>query len=457
MRKIEQRSAVCLLLCTALLLGSILLALRFFVAGPRWAAFSANRHLYNSQGQLAVGRVLDRDGDLLSYVNSEGQRVYYENPEVRRSTLHAVGDRSGNVGTGALTAFSRQLSGYNLFTGAYTPMGTGNDLYLTLDAHLNYVAHRAMAGRKGTAAVYNYQTGEILCMYSAPNFDPDDPPVIEAEDPAYDGIYVNRFLQSTYPPGSVFKLVTLSAAIENLADWDSRSFTCTGSTLVGDEVITCPAAHGELTAQGALAVSCNGFFATLAAELGGDILARYARQSGLTASYSVSGLSCARGSFDLEGAQEGEVAWAGVGQHRDLVNPCAVMVYMGAIARGGEAAIPQLVLETRSSLDMPLGSYLKKRTGSLLSADTARILTQLMAENVMESYGPQRFPDMDICAKSGTAEVGGGKAPHAWFAGFLRGSETPYAFVVVIENGGSGSTAAGGVAAEILKALVETD
>ena len=457
MRKIEQRSAVCLLLCTALLLGSILFFLRFVVEGPRWASFSANRHLYGPGGTLAVGRVLDRDGDVLSYVNSDGRRAYYENSDVRRATLHAVGDLEGNVGTGALSAFADQLSGYDLLTGAYSPMGAGNDLYLTIDAHLNYVAHRAMAGRKGAAAVYNYQTGEILCMYSSPNFDPADPPVIDPEDPAYDGIYVNRFLQSTYPPGSVFKLVTLAAAIENLNDWDSRSFTCTGSTLVGGESVTCPAAHGELTVQDALAVSCNGFFASLAAELGGPVLSRYARQGGLTSSYSVSGLSSAKGSLTLESASDGEVGWAGVGQHRDLVNPCAVMVYMGAIAWGGEAAVPQLVLETRSSLNFPLSFYLKKKTGTMLEPGTAGILAELMAENVQRSYGPERFPNMDICAKSGTAEVGGDQTPHAWFTGFLRDSGAPYAFVVVIENGGSGSAAAGAVAADILNALVNGD
>ena len=85
---------------------------------------------------------------------------------------------------------------------------------------------------------------------------------------------------------------------------------------------------------------------------------------------------------------------------------------------------------------------------------TAEMLADMMANNVQTAYGAGRFPNMDICAKSGTAEVGGGKAPHAWFAGFLRGEDTPYAFVVLVENGGSGSDAAGNVAAKVLDALV---
>ena len=449
MRKIEKRAAVCLILAAALLLGSLVFAFRFVTSGSRWAAY-----LYTFSGQTPVGRVLDRDGDILSYVNSDGKRVYYENPAVRRAVLHAVGDAQGKIGTGALTAFSDRLSGYNLFTGAYSPLGEGNDLYLTIDAHLNYVAHQAMAGRKGTVAVYNYETGEVLCMYSAPNYDPADPPEIRDGDEAYEGVYLNRFLQSTYPPGSVFKLVTLAAAIENLPDWDTWTFTCTGSAQVGEESVTCLKAHGELTAKEALAVSCNGFFATLAAKLGPETLEKYARQAGLTSQYSVSGLSTAAGSFGMEGATDGQTGWAGVGQYNDLVNPCGVMVYMGAIARGGAAAVPQLILKTESSLDFPLSFYLKKRTGTLIREDTARILTEFMANNVQTTYGAGRFPNMEVCAKSGTAEVGGGKTPHAWFAGFLRGEDTPYAFVVVVENGGSGSEAAGSVAASVLNALV---
>ena len=77
----------------------------------------------------------------------------------------------------------------------------------------------------------------------------------------------------------------------------------------------------------------------------------------------------------------------------------------------------------------------------------------MMHRNVTETYGAGRFPNMDVCAKSGTAEVGGGN-PHAWFAGFLRGTDTPYAFVVLVENGGGGSSVAGTVAGKVLDVIV---
>ena len=454
MKKIEKRALLCLLLAAALVLGLGVYALRYVCYGGRWVSFAANRHLYNSAGQLSVGRVLDRDGDVLSWVDEDGKRRYYDSATVRRATLHAVGDAQGKIGTGALTAFADRLSGFNLITGAYSPLGTGNDLYLTIDARYNYIAYQALDGRKGAVGVYNYETGEILCMVSSPTYDPLDPPEDMEDNPAYEGVYLNRFLSGTFPPGSVYKTVTLAAALECIPDLAQRTWTCTGSTDVGGEAITCPRAHGELDIEDALACSCNGVFAQLAAELGGETMARYTQQAGLTSSYSVNGLNTAAGRFQFDGLSQGQLGWAGVGQASDLANPCAIMVYMGAIAAGGRAAVPRLILKTEAPLGLPSLPALTHRTKTLVSSDTAGTLAEMMANNVLETYGASRFPNMDICAKSGTAEVGGGKAPHAWFAGFLRNADAPYAFVVLVENGGSGSDTAGTVAARVLDAVV---
>ena len=454
MKKIEKRAGICLLLALCLCLGLTLFTGRFIRDGGSWASFAANRHLYNGQGQLKVGRVLDRDGDMLSEVDGSGKRTYYKNSTVRKATLHAVGDPQGRIGAGALLAFADKLSGYNLLTGAYTPLGEGNDLYLTLDARLNYEAYQALNGRKGAVGVYNYKTGEILCMVSAPSYDPLDPPDIQAGDERYDGVYVNRFLQGTFVPGSVFKTVTLQAAIERIPDLFDRTWTCTGSTVVGGEPVTCPSAHGELDIYGALAHSCNGVFAQLAAELGADTMRSYTEKAGLTGTYSVNGLKTAAGRFPFAGTTENQLGWAGVGQYNDLMNPCALMVYMGAIGNGGRAAVPQLISKTITPLGLPASFYLPHKTGRLVGARTADTLADMMASNVTENYGTRRFPNMDICAKSGTAEVGGSKAPNAWFAGFLRNEDAPYAFVVVVENGGSGADAAGTVAGRVLNLLV---
>ena len=235
MRKIEKRSVFCLILAALLGIGLAFFCFRFVADGDDWASYPYNRHLYNNQGVLKGGTIIDSRGVVLSTLSEDGERVYNEDGTIRRATLHAVGDPAGNIGAGALTAFADKLSGYNLLTGAYSPLGTGNSVYLTIDSELNRVAYEALGGQSGTVGVYNYKTGEILCMVSAPTFDPADPPNIAADDPAWDGVYVNRLLSANSIPGSIFKVVTLNAAIENIPDLFQRKWTCTGSVNIGGE------------------------------------------------------------------------------------------------------------------------------------------------------------------------------------------------------------------------------
>ncbi len=451
MKKIENRAFVCLLLALALGAGMILFLFRYLTQGGSWASSAFNRHLYNTQGQLTAGTVLDRDGDVLSSAEN-GERTYYDSETVRKATLHAVGDLQGNIGTGALNAFAGKLTGWNLVNGAFGA-GRGGELTLTIDARYNYEAYQALNGHAGTVAVYNYKTGEILCMVSAPSYDPlNVPEDIETND-RWKGAYVNRFLSSAFTPGSVYKTVTLAAALELLPDLENRTWNCAGFLQIGDETIVCSGVHGEQDIAAAFANSCNSAFAEIAVELGADALQKHTEKAGLTASCRLDGLSTARGSFDWD-LSEGRLGWAGVGQDKDLVNPCALMVYMGAVANGGRAAEPYLILQTKNGLGIPSLPRWSHKTRTLIDSGTAGKLAELMAGNVERTYGRERFPNMDLCAKSGTAEVGEGEAPHAWFAGFLRNADAPYAFVALVEHGGGGSSVAGNVAARVLDVIV---
>ena len=91
----------------------------------------------------------------------------------------------------------------------------------------------------------------------------------------------------------------------------------------------------------------------------------------------------------------------------------------------------------------------------LWSADTCGTLAEMLRNNVQETYGQSRFGDLPVCAKSGTAEVGQGKAPHSWFAGFVDSDTLPLAFVVLSENSGGGAEIAGQMAAEVLLTAAE--
>lgn len=451
MRKIEKRAVLCLIIALALIAGLGLFCFRFVKNASDWAAYPYNRHMYSNSGQLLSGTILDRDGDVLTEVK-DGERVYYPDATVRRATVHAVGDGSGYIGTGALTAFADRLSGYNLITGGYSPLGSGRNLTLTLDAYLNVSAYNAMDGRQGTVGVYNYKTGDILCMVSTPSFDPENPPDASS---AEDGIYLNRFLSSAQVPGSIFKTVTLTAALENLPDLKDRTFTCTGETTVGGTVITCPKPHGKMDIESAFANSCNGVFGSLAAELGGDTMTKYVEQAGLTRRMSVDGIMTAAGHYDVSEADKGQIGWSGVGQYTDTVNPCNMMAYMGTIANGGTAAVPRLILDITTPSGIPTSWQRTEETDTLVQGGTAAQVKEMMKNNVVQTYGTDRFRGLDIGAKSGTAEVGGDKRPNAWFAGFLDDPEHPYAFIVLVENGGGGASVAGEIAATVLQACVD--
>jgi peptidoglycan glycosyltransferase len=453
MKKINHRAIICLVLAAALVLGLGVFLVRYAMSGSKWASAAFNRHLYSSTGELTSGTVLDRNGKVLTSVDADGTRTYCSGATRRKAVLHVVGDRYGNIGTGALTAFADKLTGFNFINGAFGAR-QGSRITLTVDADYNEVAYEALNGAKGTVGVYNYRTGEILCLVSSPSYDPlHVPDDLETSD-AYKGAYLNRFFSSTFTPGSVFKTVTLAAAVENIPDLFDRTWTCTGSTQIGDGTVTCPYAHGKENIYGALANSCNMVFGQLAVELGADTLQKYTEKAGLTARYSVDGIPTAKGTFDFQGDTDNELAWAGIGQYHDAVNPCSLMVYMGAIASGGKAAVPRLILKTSNSSGLPTSLRLTRKTGTLIAADTAHALADMMANDVTATYGAGRFPNMDLCAKSGTAEVSGRQAPHAWFTGFLRDADHPYAFVVLVENGSSGSSVAGSVAAKVLDTMV---
>ncbi len=438
MKKVKRRAASALLISAALIVGMVVFLIQLVDNGHSWAMFQANASVY-SGGILDTGTLTDRNGTVLAQAGG-GSYSYASDALTRTACLHVVGDYSGNIGTGALQAFADKLAGYSLVNGVYSADGRGQTVALSIDADLNKTAYSALAGRSGAVLVSNYKTGEILCMVSSVSYDPNT--TIDATDSAYEGVYLNRTISSTYTPGSVFKLVTTIAAIETMPDLFSRSFSCAGSaTLPDGSVVNCTGWHGQQTIEQALANSCNCAYAELSLELGADTLAEYTQALGLTESASIDGIPTAAGRFDKAEAGTGDLAWSGIGQYHDLVCPFAMLRLVSAVANGGELATPTLLSGGGGG------------TEALLSAGTAARLGEMMAYNVSYAYGTWRFPGLDICAKSGTAEVGDGSS-HAWFVGYLDSEETPLAFTVVIEHGGGGLDQAGAVANTVLQAAV---
>ncbi|MDR1299752.1 MAG: penicillin-binding protein [Oscillospiraceae bacterium] len=443
MIRIKRRARSALLLAALLVGGVCFYAARFALQGGRWAASYVNRAVY-ADGRLAVGELTDRNGVVLASPGGTGI-VFAEDEKLRRAALHVTGDAAGNIGTGALTAFKSQLIGYDIVNGVYARGGAGGQVALTVDSRLQTAAYDALANRRGCVIVSDYETGDIVCVASSPTFDPAFPPESAELDARYEGVYINRAISSAYIPGSIFKLVTSAAAIENIGDIYSRVFECSGSTDVGGDTVTCTQAHGSLTFEDALAVSCNVTFAQLSLELGADTLARYADEFGLTRRHAIDGIETAKGGFDKGGEGSPELAWSGVGQYNDTVCPAAMLRLVSAIAGDGAAAHLRLVSRGAVSRLIP------PATERLMAADTARQLALMMNYNASRTYGASNFPGLELYAKSGTAEVGGGKQPHAWFTGYITNDGCHLAFTAIVENGGSGASAAGAVVNAVLQ------
>ena len=158
--------------------------------------------------------------------------------ETRRATVHAVGDPGGNIASGAINVFKSQLIGYDILNGTYDNSSQGKKIRLTIDAEANVAAYEALGGRTGLVGVYNYKTGEVLCMVSTPTFDPADR--LPDEDDG-EGYYFNNFLDGKLTPGSTFKLVTAAAVIDNIDNRDSYTFDCDGENeRVRDGLHRCP-------------------------------------------------------------------------------------------------------------------------------------------------------------------------------------------------------------------------
>lgn len=438
MKRVRNRALITLCLTLLLVLGMVLFLGRWMFQGRDWVGFFGNSVYYSR------GTIYDRNG-LLLYDGEAG--AYADSKSMRKATMQLVGD--SNVATSVRSTQADRLSGYNPVTG--TAFGS-HDLYLTIDAKLNETAYEALNGHKGVVALYNYKTGEILCLVSAPSFDPLNPPA-NLDDDRYEGAYLNRFFSSTFVPGSIFKVVTTAAVLEYKKDWESFRYTCPGSVSFGDRSVTCPYQHGaDMTLQQAFARSCNCAFAQLALELEGTRLQTMMKRAGLLSSLEISDVTTATGSFVVGAPGSIDLAWSGSGQYQDMVNPGSFLTLMGGIANRGTAVVPTLIKkETVADSKIPSIQFQRKASHKVFSSAICDKLATMMRSNVTEVYGQEQFGSLAVCAKSGTAEVGGGNPPHSWFAGFVDGDSNPLAFVVLVENGGSGAQVAGSVAAKILR------
>jgi len=452
MNRVTKRSWIMGLFILVLLAGMLFFLGEYALKAKNWVVFSGSPHLYNGSN-IGTGIITDRSGEVLLDMNQG--RSYSASETTRKSTLHWLGDRHGYIRAGAVSHYAADMAGFDIVSGVYNVAGEAGTAELTISAKVHNAALKAMGNRKGTVAVYNYKTGEILCALSTPTYDPDNVPNIEGDaGGAYDGVYVNRFLQSAYVPGSIYKVVTTAAALECVEGIEDMTFTCNGKIEYGTEAVTCEGWHGKQTMRTALANSCNCAYAQIAELVGKTNMEKYVHKFGLTEPLSFDGVTTAKGNYDVTYTAPVSFAWSCIGQYTDLINPARFMTFMGAIAGDGTGALPRIMERVDCGDDTTYQAKTEK-TDRLMSKQTAKTLQEYMRNNVISVYGSGNFPGMTVCAKSGTSELGGEEISNAMFSGFVMDEQYPLAFMVVVENGGYGSGTCVPILSKVLTACKE--
>ena len=453
MKRILKRSTLILVFTLLFIGGASFFCVELVFNADDWANQPYNAHISGNGGLEQAGAVYDRNGTVLAKTQGT-DRVYNENYSVRVGLLHTVGDNSLNISTAVQSKYRSQLTGYSLIWGLNMPQSlrTSHDITLTVDANASAAAYDALSayGKQGACVVYNYKTGEVISSVSTYSYDPEAPPEInEDNEHEYEGVYLDHVLSSSYTPGSIFKLVTAAAAIENIPDLFERTWYCEGHEDIGGAEVRCVdgEAHGTLDFYGALEHSCNIVFAELAVELGPEKMTAAAEKMGINLSYEIDDVSTAKGHYDVSKATTNELAWSGVGQYNDEVNPMQMAILCGAIANGGNSVNP---------------TYIKSGTGDLLKmiglndTKSRELLKSSTASTLSQSMPSYTFGSLSVRAKTGTAEVGDEKSPNAWMVGFSTDEDCPLAFACVVEDAGFGSQYARPVAETAMQSAAQS-
>ena len=162
-----------------------------------------------------------------------------------------------------------------------------------------------------------------------------------------------------------------------------------------------------------------------------------AKKMGINMSFEFDDVQTAMGYFDVSKADRNQLAWSGIGQYSDKVNPMQMAIICGAIANGGTGIAPSYIKDGTGDLLSLIGIKGNKKY-DLVAPATAQKLDEVMRYTITDYYGDDLFGGLSVCAKTGTAEVGEEKLPNAWMVGYAKDADCPLAFACVVEDSGFG-------------------
>jgi peptidoglycan glycosyltransferase len=441
------------------------------IRAPELLARADNPRLVEAERRVRRGRILDRNGVTLAYdrVSDDGttERVY-PRPEM----VHVTGFYNLRYGVSNIEAtYDETLRGLAgrpplqvLTDGLLHRPQIGSDVMLTLDTNLQVAADTALGGRRGAVIVLDPYTGAILALVSHPAYDPNRlDETWEALRESPDTPLLNRATQGLYPPGSVFKTVTLAAVLEAGLASPGEVFTdVTGTFQVDDFTVQCQNHPGRTTFDllHAYAYSCNVAFAELGLRLGAERLVGVARRFGFeeVPALEIPVETSRLVSISSDVMDEATLAATAFGQGELAVTPLQMALVAAVVASGGQMPAVHLVQAVQDGFGQ-WHEPARAASHPAISPYTAEQLRTAMVLAVEEGNAEEAaLPGITVAGKTGTAQVGEpGQLPHAWFIGFAP-AEAPQAVVVVlVENGGEGGQVAAPVAREVLERVLTTD
>lgn len=370
---------------------------------------------------------------IIGYCNNSENKGIYGLERKYNDVLVSDGELSLTV-----DSVGRILPGYGL---NYSSDKEGGKVYTSLDYEIQKIGEKALkkyAVKGGAVIIADAENGGILCSASYPIFDP------EKTDEAYGSSLVNKAVQTSYPPGSVFKIIVAAAAIEEGIIKPGDVFTCSGRENLFGVEIKCgkKEGHGEITFEEGFSKSCNCVFIQLGRELGSEKILKMAERFGLGEKV----LCCLEEESSGCLADDAQTAGAGIGnlsigQGETEITCVQAAEIAGIVACYGNN--PNLhLIEAKEQI----------KEEKIVSFRTALILRNLMCQVVEDGTG--RRAGEDSAGKSGSAQsyINGEKKVHGWYTGFFPVDNPEYIVSVFVEDGG-GAAPAVSIFAQIHKEL----
>lgn len=409
------------------------------------------------------------------------QKGYKESDSIGKAGLEHWGEQYLAGQRGAKLAIVSP-EGTIQSTIAERPGKASQDIYTTIDLAVQKAAEDALGDKRGAVVVLNPKDGSVLAMASHPTYDPNafiggissaDWAKL-SQDPGTP--MNNKAIGSTYPSGSIFKVVTMGAGMEKAGFNKDSSFHCAGrwNGLGGAQTWTCwnLAGHGNINLFQGLVQSCDVVFYELGKKedsIDPELLPSFAEQYGLGQPTGLIGLPEETGVVPDPKWKEsviGEPWYSGdsvnfsIGQGYFLATPLQMTNIYNAIAANGSLYRPFIVerIQTPDG-EVVLANQSEVKAKLPVSPDNLNVIKEALKKvtvgPVGTAWGAFNGYPIPIAGKTGTAEQGGGKPAHAWFMSYGPADDPQFTVGVIVEEGGEGSTVSAPIARKVFEAILK--